>query len=139
EYDSYGFEVSLDGRDGEGFDWRVDYTFNDIDETFTDNLFANAEFGERTPKHKARVELGYNTGPFDLNLIGQVRSGVDFFDGASVVERDTAVTVDARAGYQVSEQVEMFVVGENLTGTNSFGNGGTDEDTRFRIGVRFAL
>ncbi len=137
DYNSYGFEASLDARDGEGFDWRLDYTFNDIDETFTDNRVADADFGELTPKHKARAELGYNFGSFNLNVIGIFRSKVDY-DGAGVIlERDAAVSFDARAGYRVDDQIELFAVAENLTDTKSFGNGAIEEDTRARIGVRF--
>ncbi len=139
DYQSYGVEVSLDARDGEGFDWRLDYTFNEVAQDFTDNLVGDTQVEGETPSHKLRAELGFNAGPFNINAIGLYRSGVEYDGVTGVVERDGSVQVDARAGYLVSNQIEVFAVGENLTGSEVFGNGAIEQDTRVRVGARFAM
>jgi iron complex outermembrane receptor protein len=134
-FESYGLEATLSGKAGPSLRWQLDYTFNAMDEDFDPSTPAtSAPFKALTPRHKIGLALAYTRGPVSLDLRGLLRSRVDFpYDGR--VSGWTA-GIDGRAGFRLSDHVEFFGSGENLTGAEFLDNGFIHQKARVRIGLR---
>jgi outer membrane receptor for ferrienterochelin and colicins len=137
-FKSYGAEMTLDGKLGSHLNWRVDYTYDVVGENFLPQIIdPDRPFKALTPKHKVAVRLGYEQGKFSLNGRAYLRSKVEFpLDGRV---SDMAVSVDARVAWRPTKGMELYAVGENLTGSDFIDNGYARLATRARIGARIGF
>lgn len=134
-YESYGFEGSINGKLGQAVVWRLDYTFNDVSEHFlASQLPTDAPYSELTPRHKLGAEIGYANGKLDFSLRGYLRSKI-IYPQTNLPSSDLVGRVDARIGYTVMPNVELYAVGENVTGTDFVDLNFVRQSPRVRVGL----
>lgn len=138
EFKSYGIEMVADGKLGSAFSWRLDYTYDVVEEHFQPQVLSiDRPHRALTPRHKVGFRLGYDHGPLTVNARAYMRSKVVFpLDGRV---SSTSLGLDGRIGWRLIDRVELYAVGENLTGSDFIDNGYARQETRARIGARFGL
>ena len=120
-----GIELGLDidilpsGKNKNGLTWRSAYSFNDF--RFVDaGPIANAD-GARIaglPQHVYRGELRYSAGDRWFAAVNvDLAAGEFFADHENVVSVPTYAVVGFSAGLKLSDQLQIFASGENLTDT----------------------
>lgn len=121
-----GFEVGLDltlfpsrfGRDGGGLTWRSAYSYNDfrivdagdLDDDIDGNRLASV------PEHLYRGEIRYDAGgQWYAAANVEIGAGSFFVDHENVVSAPTYAALGFTAGLRLSDQIEVFASGRNLT------------------------
>ena len=97
-----------------------------------------------TPEHKANLTLTYATGRVSLSGVARYTSSTRQFAFSTspqllLIAVDDAVAVDGRAAIHLTQGVELFVAGENLTLARGAAVSPIPADRRVRAGLRLAL
>jgi iron complex outermembrane receptor protein len=145
-FTTYGTELSALGRIG-NLSWRGNYTWTHTDEQLTGTaLPIPYAFSPKstTPVHKANVALGYATGRLSLSGVARYSSATRQFAFSTTPQLllyavDDAVTLDARVGFRLIPNLELFAAGENLTLADGAALSPIPADRRVRIGLQFAI
>jgi outer membrane receptor for ferrienterochelin and colicins len=141
---TYGVEADLVGKLSKQFGWRLNYTYTQSkDKTDKGNPLilgalqqmaglqgfdvqsAPSGIAGLTPRHKVNANLNYTIGPVEADLFARYRSQTRPFlqpvpGSPYVIEpRDSNVTLDARLAYKPVKQLEVSILGENLTRNRS--------------------
>lgn len=134
------------GRNGHSLTWRNAYSYNNFRFDDGDPLGVDGNRLAGVPEHVYRGELRYSAD--DVWYAGvnvEVAGGEFFADHENVVSVPTYTIVGFSAGYRMSDRLEVFATGENLT-DNTYIAGLTpvlnQEDQEGRIftpGARAAL
>jgi iron complex outermembrane receptor protein len=143
-YRTYGFEADLAGKISPTIGWRLNYTYTQSKDKTTqgDPLLLSAlqqslglqgfevqgspsGIAGLTPRHKVNASVNYTSGPFEADLYARYRSKVRPFvqviaNAPYIVDpRSGHVTLDARLSYSPLKNVQLTVLGENLTRNRS--------------------
>lgn len=120
-----GVEVGLDiqlfpgrfAQNGGGLTWRSAYSYNNfrfIDADPLDGIDGNRMAG--VPQHLYRGEIRYDAdGRWYAAANVEIGAGDYFVDHENVVSAPTYTAVGFTAGMRLSDQVEVFASGQNLT------------------------
>ena len=147
DYATYGVELAASGRHG-ALSWRADYTGMHTDEQLGATTLPIAlplSPRSTTPRHKANVELGYDAGGrWYATAVARYTSATRQFAFSTSPQLllypiDDAVALDARVGRRVSERLELFAAGENLTLARGAALSPIPADRRVRGGMRLVL
>lgn len=121
-----GFEAGLDlkilpsrfGQNGGGLTWRSAYSYNDftivdagdLDDDIDGNRLAGL------PQHMYRGEIRYDAdGQWYAAANVEIGAGSFFVDHENAVSAPTYTAVGFTAGLRLSDQIEVFASGQNLT------------------------
>jgi len=117
-----GAELSLRGKVGTDWSWKVGYAFEAVNDKFESFAATAVNFEDSTPRHKISAELGYTHGKWEANLFGQYISGTDMlradplnFGIVTSSDIPSSFTLAARVGYQVTEGIQIAATGFNIT------------------------
>lgn len=103
---NYGAELALTGRISENFSAECNYSYLYMDKPVTG-----------APEHKGYLGARWNSGRFSARLGMTGIAGLYLLTGDSPV-KESYVTVNARAAWQATGNIELFIRGENLTGSS---------------------
>ncbi len=149
-YVTYGTELSVSGRH-EAISWRANYTWTHTRGTFgAFDPAAPVPLSPRitTPVHKANLEVGYDAGDrWSLTGLARYTSATRQFAFAPAVsvtkvqlfDVDPSIALDTRIGLHLSERVEVFAAGENLSLARGAAVSPIPADRRIRGGLRVTL
>jgi outer membrane receptor for ferrienterochelin and colicins len=122
-----GLELGLSGKIGEKWSWDANYTLQDVNDDLTYN---NTGVGaapvapeQMSALHTANAHLGYASGPWeaDAYLRFVSRYQIPSYLGGAVYgfkNISPAVSLDARVGYKVSDNLTVAVSGQQLERSN---------------------
>ena len=119
-----GVELGLDiallkptNNGGAGLNLRSAYSYNDF--TFDDSGITGVDAGNNIagiPEHVYRGELRYDANERLYGALNaQIAAGDFFADHENLVSAPTYVLIGFTAGYKLSDQLEVFASGTNLT------------------------
>ena len=146
DFTTYGIELAASGHLAK-IVWRANYTWTHSDDQLAGTAlpipFALSP-ASTTPEHKANLTLTYTTGPVSLSGVARYTSSTRQFAFSTSPQLllfpvDDAVAVDGRAAIHVTQAVELFVAGENLTLARGAAVSPIPADRRVRGGLRLAL
>ncbi|WP_417451000.1 TonB-dependent receptor plug domain-containing protein [Kordiimonas sp.] len=130
--ETLGFEVDLKGKTEGNVVWGLNYAFADTSDELTresgftaisDVFPIKADyFADRSSKHIATANLGYEAGKFSADALIQYKSGYTSYSGFTLIPGviDPTHDVDGvwignlAAHYQLTDNVKLSVVGEGL-------------------------
>ncbi len=146
DFTTYGTEVSASGMVA-ALSWRANYTWTHTDEQLAGTALPipySLSPKSTTPVHKANVTLGYAVGRLSLSAVARYTSATHQFAFSTtpqllLYQVDDAVAVDARAGFRLSPNFELFAAGENLTVADGAALSPIPADRRVRAGLRFTI
>jgi outer membrane receptor for ferrienterochelin and colicins len=116
-----GIEIGIKGHSASGFRWNASYSFASVSQDLTVNKTAIATsplmFEKGTPQHTVIGGLGYTWNKFELD--GQLRwqsTYTDYIAGPAnpAILVDNFVTVSARVGYKVTDNITVALSGDQL-------------------------
>jgi iron complex outermembrane receptor protein len=113
-----GVELAASGKVGQGFHWRADVTWTDIeDQPFTTDaavILRKVAFEETSPKYRGNVAVGWANERWAVD--GFVRFVDDFasYNGNPLEPVDAYATVAGRVGYRMENGLEFALSGQNL-------------------------
>jgi iron complex outermembrane receptor protein len=146
DFTTYGTELSVSGRIGD-LSWRGNYTWTHTDEQLTGTALPipyALSPKATTPVHKANLAVGYATGKLSLSGVTRYSSATRQFAFSPTPQLllyavDDAVALDARAGFRLAPNLELFAAGENLTLADGAALSPIPADRRVRVGLQFAI
>ena len=146
DFTTYGTELSASGRIGD-LSWRGNYTWTHTDEQLTGTALPipyALSPKATTPVHKANLALAYATGKLSLSGVARYSSATRQFAFSPTPQLllyavDDAVALDARAGFRLAPNLELFAAGENLTLADGAALSPIPADRRVRVGLQFAI
>lgn len=119
----YGAELSLKGAHGDHVDWRLSYSYADVQDDLTINpdglLLAAIDFEAENIEHTAVAQLGIERGRWRGDLLARYTSAHEFIRdiGGGVLDRvdvDANVLVNTKLAYELSERAELSLVAQGL-------------------------
>lgn len=146
DFTTYGTEIAASGQLAT-LVWRANYTWTHSDDQLGGTAlpipFALSP-ASTTPTHKANLTLTYTTGRASLSGAARYTSATRQFAFSTSPQLllypvDAAVAVDGRAAFHLTQAVELFVAGENLTLARGAAVSPIPADRRVRAGLRLAL
>jgi len=109
EADTYGFEMALDWQPKPWWRSRLSYTFTEVDiDLNTFDIITGAQEGD-TPEQRV---FFWNS--FDMPHNLELDVMVNYVDALPTLNVDDYVGLDVRLGWQVRDDLELSVVGQNL-------------------------
>lgn len=119
-----GGEIQFDGKVGKNWDWKLNYTLEEIDDSLANRtgpfLTIAKEFEESTPKHTVNAQLGYAIDKWEFDLFGKYVSSSDRIRSPVISPVnflqpvDDYVTASARVGYKLNEEFTLAVQGQDI-------------------------
>jgi iron complex outermembrane receptor protein len=119
-----GGEIQLDGKVGEHWNWKLNYTLEEIDDSLANRtgpfLTIAKEFEESTPKHTVNAQLGYAIDKWEFDLFGKYVSSSDRVRSPVISPVnflqpvDGYVTASARVGYKLTEEFTLALQGQDI-------------------------
>lgn len=143
DYTVLGIEAGLSGRFKNQLDWRVNYTWLNVDEKLDKSGYtlANATYKSMTPEHSVNVGFDWSWNKFSIGADARYRTKTSVPRGAGPglpgtrFYQDAHFVVDARASYEVFKDVRLFVVGENIGDEADATQQVAEGDSRVRGGL----
>lgn len=125
---SYGFEVELNGKIKEKFDWGVGYIYQQINDKLRDyyaptgsyddhSIAYPKEYDAGNPVHQVNLKLGYKEGPWEADAHAYYVSRTDQFSIRSVYQLekvDSYIGLNARLGYTFDNDITVAAHGQQL-------------------------
>ena len=122
--DAIGVELGVKGHSASGLRWQLNYAFA----ATTDNTVLNKnglvsstiDYAHSVPRHVVTAGIGYTRDRLEMDVLGRWQSSyLDFLDSpASLqlqpVEVPNYVTLDARVGYRLTEQLTAAVTAQQF-------------------------
>jgi iron complex outermembrane receptor protein len=119
-----GLEISIRGTMGDTWRWGASYTPQVIDDEFDPAFTVETtlvDFEHTTPRHVLNANLGWSSGPWEVDgylryqsrFDGIENSGVGIIIG-SLAPISSYVSVDARVGYRLNDRMTLALSGQNL-------------------------
>jgi outer membrane receptor for ferrienterochelin and colicins len=122
--DAVGVEIGLKGHSASGYRWNASYAFV----TTTDNTLLNqgavptsaVAYGHSVPRDVLTAGIGYTRDRLELDLMGRWQSSYRDFEGIGSgfllqqVEIHNYLTLNARVGYQLTDNLTLAVVAEQF-------------------------
>lgn len=115
----YGGEIEIKGSHPTGFRWDASYSLQSIHDAA--GVTALLDYGGSAPQSQLRLNLGYTTGPWEVDAHGQYASSTDMLrsynQGATNAEAGTPsfATLGARIGYNFGDHYTAALSGTNIT------------------------
>ncbi|MDO9461822.1 MAG: TonB-dependent receptor [Alphaproteobacteria bacterium] len=116
-----GGEIQLDGKVGTHWDWKLNYTLEDVDDNLNNPFLAIAkEFENSTPKHTVNAQLGYAIDKWEFDLFGKYVSSSDRIRSPVIAPVnflqpvDSYVTASARVGYKLTDEFTLALQGQDI-------------------------
>jgi outer membrane receptor for ferrienterochelin and colicins len=122
--DAIGLELGLKGHSPSGFRWNASYAFV----ATTDNTVLNqgavltsaVDYARSVPRHVLTAGIGYAWEKLELDLMGRWQSSYRDFQGTGngvvvePVDIRNYLTLNARAGYRLTENLTLALVAEQF-------------------------
>lgn len=112
-FENYGIESLLNWQVTEKIEYNANYTYIHTD----DKRIA-------TPEHQLNMNVSYNTSDFRFNVnaeyINNLYTITDNYAqyGLSEPQKESYMVIDSKISYLYSKNLDVFLTGKNLTGTN---------------------
>ena len=120
---SQGLELSLKGRAGDHWRWRLGYSPQTIRDNFPGYAVQATltDYEDTAPRHSADAQLGWSAGRWELDGFLHYQSP-DYairglsggFQNAILVRIPGYLSADARAGYRLTKRFTLALSGQNL-------------------------
>jgi len=118
-----GIELSLTGLFDESWRWGLGYRFESIHDDFdpaAQNGAVYVDFQHVTPKHVVKANLGWASGPWEIDSYfyyqspTQGLSGLPFGTGSFLSPVPDYFSFDARIAYRLTDWATLAISGQNL-------------------------
>src|SRR6056297_2100066 len=112
-FGNYGIESLLNWQVTENIEYNANYTYIHTDAKRI-----------ATPEHQLNMSVSYNTSKFRFNVnaeyINNLYTITDNFAqyGLSEPQKESYMVIDSKISYLYSKNMDVFLTGKNLTGTN---------------------
>jgi iron complex outermembrane receptor protein len=117
--------MSIDGELHDAWRWAFSYKYQDVDDKF-DPVYpverTYMDFERTAPRHLAKVNLGWQSGPWVADLYLRYQSGrqgivanPQQFGRVILVPVESYLSVDGHLAYAISDSLTLALSGENLT------------------------
>lgn len=119
-----GGEIQFDGKVGKNWDWRLNYTLEDINDDLANRVGAvytlAKEFEESTPRHSVNAQVGYAIDKWEFDLFGKYVSSSDRIRARTTAPLnflqpvDDYITASARIGYKLTDEFSLALQGQDI-------------------------
>ena len=143
--DTYGLELSLEGKFHKDFNWGLGYIYQNIDDSLLNGKTSTAqtvpkEYEDSNPKHQVNLNLGYHKGPWEADTLFYYVSGTTQFalTSANTITREDVhgyVGANARVGYTFDNDVTLAVSGQQLLRSQTQTSVSPDIDRRVFVSI----
>lgn len=139
-----GVELGLIGTVGQEWDWDISYIYQNTIDSFisTVSTFPSPiplHYENTVPHHVIKGHIGYETGPWQTDLFGEIASSFNAVasNGVShsLVELDSYYTVGGRVAYTFENDVTLALHGSELAQARVANNYGLENERRLFISL----
>jgi outer membrane receptor for ferrienterochelin and colicins len=114
-----GLEISAKGNFLENWNWSAGYAPRIVYDGLTvPSSISGVSYSQMTPVHVLNASLGWTRGPWQVDTFARWQSGTNGYAFAGTaftpVRIDSYVSLDARLGYKVTDNLTLAVAGQQL-------------------------
>ena len=119
-----GGEIQFEGKVGKKWDWRFNYTLEEIDDKLANRVGGvytlTREFEKSTPKHTVNGQVGYTIDKWEFDLLGKYVSSSDRIRTRTTAPVnflqpvDDYITASARIGYKLTDEFSLAIQGQDI-------------------------
>lgn len=131
----YGIEIGLEGHVGDAWTWDANYSLAEIDDSISPGVVQN--FEDAVSNHKANLHVGYQDGPWTVDGFLTYVSEHKVEVTGTLFDVNAYVDANVRAAYEISDGIELSLIGRGLLGEDHQEALGSDVDRQLFANIRF--